>query len=226
MKLRDNETLLLKLNLKLEIAQKKVEEIQTQIDNVNRDILDPAIICCGKKYISNQDLKNHNNTKSCSNKFEPVIKCKICRNTFYGLTKGETETLSIGNMKFDLSSYGKHYKKCFSCLDCGIIFKSFDDKKLHLKYKPCNINNINSTITDSSSDEEEIIKCEIPILDEEDLERPESNISSSSEIETEDWKYQNFYYEVDKHNNVYDKYGNEIGIRALDEWDNYKLYFN
>tara|TARA_R100001086_G_C11793531_1_gene246927 strand:- start:55 stop:798 length:744 start_codon:yes stop_codon:yes gene_type:complete len=246
MKLRDNETLLKKLTLKLETAQKKVDEIQLQIDNVNRDVLDPPIKCCGKLFKSHQDLRNHNNTKSCSNKFEPYVKCKMCRNTFYGLTKGEVETLGVGNIKFDISDYGKHYRKCFSCLDCGYMFKSFEDKKYHLKYKPCNVSNINQNITDTESESSENNEIDNDIkkttilrklnyefgnlkMDiEEDNQRPPSNdstISSGSELETESFYYDGYTYEVDYKNRVYDKYGEEIGKRYKNEWNDWKIEY-
>ena len=248
MKLRDNETILKKLTLKLEIAQQKVDEIQLQIDNVNRDILDPSIECCGKLYKSHQDLRNHNNTKSCSNRFEPYIKCKMCRNNYYGLTKGDVETLGVGNLKFDISDYGKHYRKCFSCLDCGYMFKNFEDKKDHLTNKPCNILNINSTLTDTDSDISEDEKKnyilrklnydmgnlkmnieEIKDNNEEELERPESaisNISSSYEVETESFYYDGYTYEVDEKNIVYDRFGNKVGNRYLDTWNMWRMEFD
>jgi hypothetical protein len=249
MKHRDNEINLLKLNLKLEIAQKKIDEIQLQIDNVNRDILDPVIICCNITFKSHQDLRNHNNTKKCSNKLQPYVKCNMCRNIFYGLTKGDIETLGIGNIKFDVSTYGKHYRKCCSCLDCGKRFNSFEEKKYHITNKPCleisrnlNIESVESVENSNRFKKDEILNKiiqqntnieNIKLEDSEDSDRPQSNtsvrsfdsVSTSSQLDP--WDYQNIEYFLDNKNRVYDEFENKIGIRYKDDFsEDYKIDYN
>lgn len=206
-KTRNNEDLLKKLEYPLLKAQRRVEEIELKIDNIKRDILDPPVICCNKKFISNSDLRNHTKSVACKNKAEPMVKCTMCRNKFYGLTKGEATTLGLGNGKFDNSTYGKHYRKCFSCIECGELFKSYKEKKEHLHFMPCRVHLCNTTEESEVSDNELIMEIN---------DRPDSS-SSTSSAEYEEWNYNNISYGVDNDNNVFDEYGNNVGSRYKDD---------
>ena len=129
-KARNNELMLKQIELKLEVAKQKVIALETEMHSIKCDILDPPVKCCGRTFNSNIQLRFHTNTKSCLNKAKPYNKCKICRNTFYGLTEYEAKTLGIGNSKFDSSVYGQHIIKCHSCTRCGYLYKSYKDKSL------------------------------------------------------------------------------------------------
>jgi len=218
MKTRNNENLLKKLEYPLLVAQRKVEEIEAKIDKIKRDILDPPIVCCQQVFKSHQDLRNHTKTKACKNKAQPMVKCTMCRNKFYGLTKGEVETLGIGNGRFDNSTYGKHYRKCFSCNECGYMFKSYKDKQQHLYSMPCR-KEINIT-TDESESENEESENEI-VMEINDRE----SCSSASSSEYTEWEFKGYSYGVDSKNDVYDENGTYIGIRYKDGTGQYILEY-
>jgi hypothetical protein len=207
-KARNNELMLKQLELKLEIAKQKVIALETEMNSIKCDILDPPVKCCGKTFNSNIQLRFHTNTKSCLNKAKPYNKCKICRNTFYGLTEYEAKTLGKGNSKFDLSAYGQHITACHSCSRCGYLYKSYKDKSLN----------------DCCSLQVEV-QVEQPKAEHTHTQRPlsaDSNISTSSELN--DWEFDHKIYGVDNKNRVYDNYDNCIGKRIKDDFsDEYKI---
>jgi len=214
-KTRNNQDLLKKLEYPLIVAKRKVEHIEAKIDSIKRDILDPPIICCKQSFISHKDLKNHTKSKSCKNKAEPMVQCTMCRNKFYGLTKGEIDTLGVGNGRFDNSTYGKHYRDCFYSKS-GYRYLSYTDKKKHFEPAPRRDTPSPAPRRHTPSPLSNNLSMEIS-----DRESCSSAVSISS-VGSDDltcWRYQNVWYNYDKDNNLFDESGNNVGVRYKDELD-------
>jgi len=64
-----------------------------------------------------------------------------------------------------------------------------------------------------------------PILDEEDLERPKSNVSVETNSSLEDWEYQDEHYWIDNKNRVYDREEIYLGKRFMNDWENWEIEF-
>jgi len=64
-----------------------------------------------------------------------------------------------------------------------------------------------------------------PILDEEDLERPKSNVSVETNSSLEDWEYQAEHYWIDNKNRVYDRTEIYLGKRFMNDWENWEIEF-
>lgn len=225
-KTRNNEDLLKKLEYPLLVAKRKLEHIEEKIDAIKRDILEPPILCCKQSFISHQDLRNHTKSLSCKNKAEPMAQCTMCRNKFYGLTKGEVDTLGIGNGRFDNSTYGKHYRECFYC-ECGYRYLSYTDKKKHKHFMPCRKHALSPTPkprrhTPSPKARRSYSKSPLSnnlTMEISDRSECSSAVSSASSEELNNWRFEGNWYSYDKDNNVYDETGNNIGVRYKDELD-------
>jgi len=64
-------------------------------------------------------------------------------------------------------------------------------------------------------------------IDDEDLERPASNTSNySTSSECDEWKYENTNYLVDNKNRISDEYGNHIGKRYKDDFEEWRIEYN
>ena len=153
------------------------------------------------------------------------IECEICGKVFNDTPKGyKAHWYYKAHKKNCFTKYKKkqrrfikEYSQNATDIEINRLYQFIKNPKLSPTPSPT------TTPSPSSSSSSSSITMNI---DEEDLERPESNTSNySTSSECDEWKYDNINYLVDNKNRVSDEYGNYIGKRYKDNWEVWRIEY-